>query len=219
LHKRFFDVFSLVALIAFPAAIGLASVAAPAVLVLLGDKWAEAIPLVRILAVAGLVGALQSNLHLIVIAMGRPKAITIASAAVLSISLPILIVATLRYGIVGAAYAYAGCSLLGLCAIHIVFFRLSGVQVRPYVSLIWRPALASLLLAAAVAAADLAFLVNADNLARLLWLILVGATTYAATLWVLWRLSGSPSTGEQRIADLFHQATSRLLYGQSSPSR
>jgi O-antigen/teichoic acid export membrane protein len=216
LRRKFLTVFSVIALIAFPVATGLACVATPAVLVLLGNKWGEAIPLLRILTIAGLIGALQSNLHLVIVALGKPKANTLVSTGTLIVSLPIFIAASLRYGAVGAAWAFLIFSFVGLCTIHLVFFRLSGVQVRAYAATLWRPILSSIALALVVVVTERVFdgaLGNANNLLKLATLILAGVLAYATTILVAWWLSGRPESAEKMILGFVFARWSRFKPG------
>lgn len=49
------------------------------VLILLGDKWLGAVPLIRILAVFGLVRSIESGIQPVFLATGRPKVATIGN--------------------------------------------------------------------------------------------------------------------------------------------
>lgn len=201
LRSRFIEVFSIISLIAFPVAVGMFCVADPAVRILLGPQWLEAIPVIQIFAISGLAGALQSNLYLVIVALGRPKANTILSAALLSISLPVIVVASLYYGVLGAAYAHFGTALLGLFGIVFVFSRLTGIKPRTLGAALWRPALSSVIMAATVFSAIV--LINSKSayllvIIKLGILIIVGAVSYVASVLGLWVLSGRP-TGAEKI--------------------
>lgn len=204
LRRKFLEVFGIIALIAIPASTGLACIAAPAVLVILGSQWIEAIPLLRLFAFAGLVGALQSNLHLVIVALGKPKANTLVSAVTLLLSLPIFIFASFRYGVMGAAWSYLVFALVSLCTIQVVFLRLTGVKVRAYLATIWRPAISSLALAGVILGIGGLFDIQAkegQNLLRLLSLIFVGVLIYSVSILGLWRISGKPHGAEKTILD------------------
>ncbi|MDD5330463.1 MAG: lipopolysaccharide biosynthesis protein [Sulfuricella sp.] len=219
LRRKFLEVFGVIALISFPVATGLACVAAPAVLVLLGNKWVEAIPLLRVLTIAGLIGALQSNLHLMIVALGKPKANTLVSTATLIVSLPIFVAASLRYGAVGAAWAFLVFSIVGLGTLHFVFFRLSGVQAGAYAATLWRPILSSAALALAVMAAERMFdgaFGQAGNALKLAMLVLVGALAYAVTILAAWRLSGRPDSAEKMILGFLCARLSRFKPGTAT---
>jgi O-antigen/teichoic acid export membrane protein len=218
LGRRFLEVFSIIALLAFPVSIGLACVAGPAVLVLLGNQWVDAIPLLRLLTIAGLVGALQGNLHLVIVALGKPKANTLVSTSTLILSLPIFIVASLHYGTVGAAWTYLIFSVVGLCTINFVFFRFTGIKMSDYFLSLWRPIVSSAAMAAVVIITGEYFdsaIHDPNNLLKLVSLILVGALVYATTVLVLWLLSGKPRGAEKTILEFCVARLSRLKRGNS----
>ncbi|MBK9029626.1 MAG: oligosaccharide flippase family protein [Propionivibrio sp.] len=125
LQRRFLQVFGMIGLVAFPASFGLMSIAELAVKVLLGPHWLEAIPIVSLIAVCGLAGALQSNMHVYILAVGKPRVSTYFSGVLVLISLPIIIYCSLLYGMLGAAVAYLVSSLCALTGTLIVFSKLS----------------------------------------------------------------------------------------------
>jgi O-antigen/teichoic acid export membrane protein len=195
---RFMEVFGIISLIAFPVAVGLLCVADPAVKVLLGQQWLEAIPIIQIIAISGLASALQSNLYLVIVALGKPKANTLLSAALLAVSLPVIIAATLHYGALGAAYAQSGAALLGLVGIVVVFSRITGIRAWTLGVAVWRPILGSAIMAAAVFAAD-AHWTELAVLMKLVALITLGASTYIAAVLLLWVLAGRPESAEKAL--------------------
>ncbi|MEO6322301.1 MAG: lipopolysaccharide biosynthesis protein, partial [Polaromonas sp.] len=143
LHERFLEVFGIISVIAFPGAVGLYCLSNLVVSLLLGSQWMESVPIMQILGLAGLVGALQSNMYLVILAMGQPKANTLLSASLLVVSLPVIIFASLHYGAVGAAYAHFVVALLALAGIIAVFSKVTGMAKRRLLAVMWRPLLAS----------------------------------------------------------------------------
>ncbi|MBK8750853.1 MAG: lipopolysaccharide biosynthesis protein [Candidatus Competibacteraceae bacterium] len=206
LRCRFLEVFGIIALISFPISIGLACVATPAVLVLLGNQWVEAIPLLRIFTIAGLVGALQSNLHLVIVALGKPKANTLVSTFTVMVSLPIFIFASLHYGVIGAAWTYLIFAFVGLSTIQFVFFHITAIPVSAYMATLWRPILSSIALALAVLAAEMVLeqtISEISNLLKLLILVFTGAITYIVAILITWWISGKPQSTERVIINFF----------------
>ena len=132
-----------ISLIAFPVAVGLYCLSALVVSLLLGPQWIEAVPIMQIVGLAGLMSALQSNMYLVILAMGQPKANTLLSASLLAVSLPVAVFASRQYGVVGAAYAHFATALLGLAGIIIVFSRVTGMAKRRLLAVMWRPLLSS----------------------------------------------------------------------------
>jgi O-antigen/teichoic acid export membrane protein len=100
---------TLVAAVAMPAMLGLVVVAPDAVTLAFGDRWAAAVPVVRILACVGLLLVLQGLNMVLLQALGRTRlllryAVVCFAAGLLSF------VAGLHWGIVGVAACFAGAS-------------------------------------------------------------------------------------------------------------
>src|SRR3989339_573343 len=74
------------------------------VLILLGDKWLEAVPLIRILAVFGMVRSVESGIQPVFLATGRPKVATIGNfIKVITLILGLFFLSP--FGIEGVAWA------------------------------------------------------------------------------------------------------------------
>ena len=202
LRKRFMEVFGMISLIAFPVAIGLFSIAGLIVRVLLGDQWLEAIPIVQIVATCGLVGALQSNLYVLIVALGKPKANTMLSALLLIVSLPVTIFASLSFGTIGAAYAHLGTALLGLVGIFVIFTKIARISVQMFAAVLWRPVLATAVMALVLPWTEVHLASGAIQSSAALQLIaqvFTGATIYAICVFLLWIAIGRPVSAERSI--------------------
>lgn len=127
LWARFLEVFGIISLLAFPIAVGLYCLSDLAVSLLLGAQWREAVPIMQIAGLSGLLAALQSNMYPVILAMGQPRANTLLSGGLLLVSLPAVIFASLQYGVLGAAYTHFAVALLGFAGIVIVFSRVTGL--------------------------------------------------------------------------------------------
>jgi lipopolysaccharide exporter len=199
LRVRFMAVFGVISLVGFPVSIGVVCVADPAVRVLLGERWLEAIPIIQVIAITGLAGALQSNLYLVHLALGKPKANTLLSATLLVVALPAVIAASLHYGALGAAYAHSGVAVLGLFGIVVVFLRLTGISAWALGQAVWRPVLGCAAMACAVFATDAWIARHWEELVvgvRLVVLVTLGAASYVAAILSLWVLAGRPVSAE-----------------------
>jgi lipopolysaccharide exporter len=202
LWDRFMQVFGIICLIAFPVAVGLACVADPVIRLVLGDQWLEAVPIIQIIALCGLGGALQSNLYVVIVALGKPKANTYLSATLLAISLPVVATASLYFGVLGAAYAHLGAAILGLVGIVYVFSRITGMSVQSLIVVVWRPALGSAIMAVTIFTANSLFdskIPGVTIFLRVIALIIVGSASYISAVLLLWVLSGRPTSAEQSI--------------------
>ena len=199
LRRRFVQVYGVIAIVAFPVALGLACVAEEAVLLLLGNQWVEATPVIRIMTVVGLLSALQSNLYLVIIAMGHPKVNTSVAGALLLVSLPACILASLQYGVVGVAWTYLVLAIVEFAAIQVAFFRVSGLRANRYFAVVWRPLLASIVMAAGVLTLHNRLAGHASTVETLVSMIGAGAALYAITLLLVWFACGRPAGPEASI--------------------
>lgn len=211
LMGRFLDVFGLISLISFPVAVGLFCLSDLLVGVLLGPQWIEAVPIMQILGLCGLVGALQGNLYVVMSAMGNPRANTLLSASLLLISLPGVIWASFKFGALGAAYVYFVAALIGFVGIVIVFTRVTGFSktklfvaiVRPFVS----SCLMFLILSLGKYAIDSRWPLM-STIIQLPLLVLLGVVAYSFAILLIWILSGQPKGAESNFL--------KLLFGKFS---
>ncbi len=194
LEARFLSVIATIAALALPLSLGLGVLAGPAVALLLGAQWIEAVPLLKLFVLTGLVSALQGNLYSLIVALGHPQKSTLISLWIACVHVPALALASWYFGVVGAAVAHLVAAVLGLIPLHIVFFRLTGFSVAAYARCFPRPLLAAL--AAALLLLGFEQLMTAGQATSPLLLLIVGgavfALTYLALLWALWRLAGRP---------------------------
>ena len=92
-------------LVAMPFYVGLAVTAGPLVATVLGPKWVEAAPLVRLLAVAMPAMTLQVLFSPACSAMGRPG-INVHTGMIGAVLLPLAFVVGLRWGVTGLAASW-----------------------------------------------------------------------------------------------------------------
>jgi O-antigen/teichoic acid export membrane protein len=200
-------VMSLIVLITVPAAFGIAAVAEPLVLTLLGAKWAGTVPLIRVLAFFGLVSSLQSNLGYVFLAKGRARFITIWSASMLLLQLPLVIFGALHYGVLGAAMGLLASAVIPMPFVFLFLGRLIGLTLRDWFSIAWRPllstAIMSLVLMSWLSLFSPVTGSEGSPLLTLLSSVSLGAVTYALCIVTLWMLARKPSGPE---AYLFERA-------------
>lgn len=202
LNQRFSEVYGLIALISLPVAFGLFCLADLLVPLLLGSQWTDAVPIIQILGLCGLVGALQGNMYIVMSAIGKPKANTILSGCILLISLPIVVWASVHYGVMGAAYAHFGSSVLAFFGIVMVFTKVMHFKLKSLLSLVLKPF---------VAAAAMALFLNefrarfdffaeyTSSVVVLIGLIFLGVLFYTCIIIFFWIMSGKPSGAERNI--------------------
>jgi O-antigen/teichoic acid export membrane protein len=101
----FLKAVQLVMLVALPFYFGLAAVTEAVVLTVLGPKWAETVPLVRVLAVAMSFLTLQILFAPATNALGRPG-IALRAAIAGAVIMPAAFLVGIQFGILGMAYAW-----------------------------------------------------------------------------------------------------------------
>jgi lipopolysaccharide exporter len=195
---------------ALPACAGIALVAAPVVLLALGEKWTQAIPLMQVLALSAGCMAMRSNSWSVYFALGKPHYTTrlwiVKLVALLLLIWPLF----QRFGIMGVAYADLLSALLLL--IVDIGMLLHALQISPwtYFRVIVRPVAATLTMAiivwtvgSAVFGPIPASAVTGDLALRLAVAIPLGVFTYAAAILALWQLAGRPNGVEEQFLSRF----------------
>jgi O-antigen/teichoic acid export membrane protein len=204
--------------VALPACVGIALVAAPLVLLALGEKWAQAIPLMQVLAMSAGCMAMRSNSWSLYFALGKPHYTTRLWIVKLTALLIVVWPLFERFGIMGVAYADLFSALLLLLVD--IGMLLRALQIAPwtYLRVIVRPIAAAFTMAivvwigeAAVFGPITASPVTGDLVMRLAVAIPLGVFTYAAAMLALWLLAGRPNGMEQQfLSRLFAWSRARL---------
>jgi len=170
----------LISLIAMPFYLGLAAVAEPMVVTVLGPKWVEAVPLVHLLALAMPFMAFQILFAPANNALGR-SAVTLRTAVIGATLMPIAFLIGIRHGSIGMALAW-------LIAFPL-FAIITAVMCRPVIGFSFG-ALANALMPGTLAAACMAVgVMLIDGVlpemaapARLAILVVSGVALYAGLL-------------------------------------
>lgn len=139
----------MIALIAFPLMGGLSVMAYPILLLLYGEHWAEAAPILQILSLVGLFQCIIFPVGWIFTSMGETK----AQARITMVLAPlffILIGGGIHWGLLGVTWGYAIWAIIsGFLNIHAAG-RIIGVSTRDYLGPLWPKALATVAMMAAV---------------------------------------------------------------------
>ncbi|AJA09870.1 polysaccharide biosynthesis protein [Sphingopyxis fribergensis] len=138
---------------AMPFFFGLAAVAEPLVLTLLGEKWREIVPLLLPLALAMPFWTLFTLLRPATDALGRPG-IASGNAAAGALLMPVVFLAGAQWGIIGIAWAWmvAYPLLLGFAAVRSL--PIIGIGSIALLRAVAPPVLAAAVMAAAVMLVD-----------------------------------------------------------------
>jgi lipopolysaccharide exporter len=198
LRSAFLDVVAMVMLIAVPAAVGIAAVAEPLVRTMLGEKWMEAVPVIQVLAIASAAAAATSNNGSAYMAIGKPRLLTFILTVRLMLLVPLAVVLTQALGLIGAAFAELATSVLIMgISLPLLFNRLQ-LSYRGYFSRIWRPILASGVMAYGVhwVTRALPFENVQQSALTLAAGVGTGVVLYPVVLVALWMACGRPDGAE-----------------------
>lgn len=175
----------LVMMVSAPVYIGLALTSENAIMVLMGEKWTELIPIVAGLAIAMPAFALQLICSPVTNAMGRPRVYLFTSICG-AIIFPAVFLWSVGAGAMGLVHAWwIGAPLL--CAVTLAI-TLPRIAVSPIALF---AALAPIALACAVMAAAVLGLQHVAPVSSPLFALALhagaGAAAYAATFWLFYR--------------------------------
>lgn len=205
-HHRYLQVTSMIALLVFPACMGLSLTADLIVPVLLGEKWLDTIVLIQIIALYGGVVALQSNMATVFLALGRPRLVTLLAFISVVVFLPLLLFLCTKAGALGAATALLGSALITMPINFSAVIRCLNSSMTQLFSVVWRPILASVAMAAVVLTTKSVYstpLGFVPQLLQIVAVISVGVCSYVATVAILWRLARAPVGAERLVIDNF----------------
>lgn len=200
LRDSFLKVIASIALIALPAGIGIVSVAELLVPAALGWKWLDAIPIIQILAIYGIIKALQTNISYIYLVLGMTKRITMIISIQMLIQTTALVPAIYYYGVQGAAWSYLGTAILMIPLNQYLVAKCLSLSATRFGRELVRPLIASLVMMASVLTIKSQLVLNHATLDYVLALLLcaaTGALVYVAVMYLLWRMAGQPEGAEQ----------------------
>jgi O-antigen/teichoic acid export membrane protein len=162
---------------------GLGLVAGPAIIGCFGEKWAPAIPALRILGVYGAIQALSYLTGPILIAWGRPRAFLNLAALQAVVFVAAFFLAA-PHGMVAVAYASVGAQLIVL-PFHLLTLR-DYIGLRLWIPIRGQlaPWLAGGVMTIAVLGVEAALPLGMSALAKLALLVGAGAIAYSSTLWL-----------------------------------
>lgn len=187
--------------------VGLAGLAEWAIPVLLGPQWTGAIPLLRWLALFGLLAALTSVLEVPLWVAGRTNHSALLCWAELAIAVPLLLWVVPRHGAEGAAMARVAVSVCMFPAAAWLVQRACGLSMRKVLSALVRPALSGLVMWLAMS--QLHGPSTWPNLVNLTVTGLVATIAYCAVLWVTWVAAGRPAGIEAKVLGAMARVASR----------
>ena len=175
----------LVGVISIPSLVGLVIVAPDFVQVVLGSRWEEATPVIRILAVVGIIQSVQSLSGEVLLAVNRAGTLLRFTMLWFAASVGAFALG-LHWGILGVAALYAVATIAVEPVRTYLTTRALGIPFRSFVAAFSGVAQAAAVMAVALLAARSALVEAGVSAApRLVLLVLIGVAAYVAVF--LWR--------------------------------
>ena len=192
--ETYLRLMGLAALLTLPAGVGLSLMAAPLVSVAFGPGWDLAVPVLKVLALAGtamVFGQMSLNLMSAHALLGRLVAITLTGAVLRVVLLAVLIP---WFGLTGAAWAAAAAITVEQAMTVGLVLRRFKVRVAAFARQVWRPAVACAAMAAALYGLGLGW--APGGAVALAAGVVVGAGVYGLVLLSVWVAAGRPDGAE-----------------------
>ncbi len=202
----------MVALI-LPATVGIYLIADIAIPVLLGDKWLDAIPIVGILAIFGLIKILGVINRPAFLAVGRARLTAGLAVFGLAFMIPGIYLGAVHGGLVGAAWGATGAIAIRTSVSVTLVLHLLRIHPFRIVRATWRSGLATVVMAGAVLGLKEAWPVSPDTgvlLGQFLSAVAVGAVVYVASHLCVWRLAGKPEGIEGHAIVLIRRVGAKI---------
>jgi PST family polysaccharide transporter len=187
--------------------------AEPLIRIILGDQWSESAVLLRWLVVAGMPNLFVAPLSPLAMSLNKTSVFFKLSALEFVFKLPLMVMASLHYGIPGVlvvrvatGFFVTGCSMLAVRSL--IREPIWAQSLGP-----WRPMLSCLIMAITVYALEGRFVTVQDHahlVVGLAGIAGIGAVVYTSSMFLLWRLAGSPDGFESNVAGLLVSYTRRF---------
>ena len=198
LIEAYLSSLSALATVSIAFGLGLWAVAQDFTIVILGTKWLDAIPLLRWLAIGGILRGIDYGLgSAILMVTGHERVSAVLMWIRVGVYTAASIIGGMWNGQIGVAIGvFVGAAML----IPVVIFsliRCFNLRISDFIKALWRPVIAGLGMVIAVR------VLYPDGLlvpgVRLFIAITVGAIAFVVTLIAAWQLSGRPSGIESRV--------------------
>ncbi|MEO1036272.1 MAG: oligosaccharide flippase family protein [Pseudomonadota bacterium] len=188
-------------LVAVPAAVGLALVAAEAVPFMLGQKWLSAVPFVQVLALINIAQALSTSGFYVLLAVGKTRINAVFVWLQVVMFGGLAFTSIIDRNAIELSYLLFGVSLAALwiqfwlVTRHVPLLGISDILRESA-----RPLVAALAMTAALRSLP-EFIVSANVTVLLVAKVAIGAIVYVGTLFALWHALGRPAGAENYIIE------------------
>lgn len=212
LRALFEDNLALLTLLMLPAACGIVMVAEHMVLIVLGDQWRGAIPLVQLLALYSIPRITFANAHVLFLALERPDIPLKLGVFDVIVKIPALIAALIWFGLIGAAWAIVASGFVAALA-ALFYARMQGAAgFKTLGGKTIRSALASGMMVGVLwGVADIVSIEALGLAGSTLTMLACGGASYALSLLGLWAMAGFCDGAERRAFDMLPWRLTRWL--------
>jgi lipopolysaccharide exporter len=193
---------AVIMLIALPAAAGIACTAPLIIEVFLGSRWLDALPLLQILTIGGILRVGFATSDIVLLALGRAKLLSHLALVNLGVFAILIVTGTILWGPIGAATGAAITAGTMLTIYLTITLRVLSIPFFMVIVGVWRSIAAVMLMVLTVRFVMSAWPVSDfpwATMVELLAIVGIGVLTYTVTHVALWRLSGSPDGAERDI--------------------
>lgn len=186
---------------ALPVGLGFAIVAEPLVLATVGAKWLPAVIVMQVLSGVFAIQTLASSVQPLAMAMGETRLLFNVAVVNILIRIPLIIAGILTAGLVGVVYARVFSGLIGTLINMALVRRLLNLSMAQQLQVNLRSFAAAAVMCASLVLGPLTVSDRdmTGPVGEITLLIIVGGTSYLATLLLLWLAAGKPSGPESEL--------------------
>jgi O-antigen/teichoic acid export membrane protein len=200
LATAFRSVLGFAAIVSLAMGVGISTVAEDLTFVILGDKWAAAIPFFRLLGLFGALEGLWLMLDPYLIARHQERMLAIVNLTFACLIVPTVAVLAHTAGIGSIPVGRIGVMGLVLAGVFAAMLVRRWLTPPALVGVLWRPVIAVTLMALAIDAFHTAQAVH--RVLSLAHDVSLGAVVFTAALLILWRLAGRPEGAESALVSI-----------------
>ncbi len=208
-----------ICLITFPIAIGAAALAEDLVILIIGEKWLPAVPVIQLMAVIRMMGATE-NVNALAMATAKTKELFFRDLRNFMIRWPCLLAGFFLVGdepftmLIGAMMGQTVSVVINTIWNMQLISKISVIKLRDHVAFIWRPFIAALVMGSMIWLTKSASAPIGDFLilaCRTVLLAVLGALTYFATLFLIWFLTGRGDTLEKELVGIIRELFAKAM--------
>jgi O-antigen/teichoic acid export membrane protein len=187
LRRGYLELLRLITFVISPMVIGLAIVAPVAVPLLLGDGWEDAITLIQVLALLGILKALSNPTGSLYLAKGRADIGFYFNLAMVIVN-TVVFITVVRFGVDVLAVSYVAINATFFIIGLIILYRLIALDAKTFIRNLSLPFVCSIVMAVVVQLVYGSDILKAVNLwLQFFVLVFIGVLVYGAIGFVLMR--------------------------------